>query len=301
MFRINFDNSQCKQILFGCSHDNGYARLLEQVVGDGSCNKVTLLEGVPFERELAAFRSKLQHTRFSDLFRANKISSPRFKHPYPVQSHYVVNGAYYGMVSSPAVGGTLSPSPHGYSNGATTSGYINGATDGKPAQQAINGNTRGALLEISNGSHNGATDAYQSSSHATSSAAVHDAPLVRSGSNGPAIASWAAAASTPAPPSAPSPAPVKATPPQAVKRNRAGQRIDHHHNFDHYEVKQLQTLKLCNLHFLRQDCKFPNSCSYNHTYKPTARERNVLEQIARTVPCRMGTGCDDPQCYNGHR
>ena len=43
----------CRQILFGCSHDNGYARTLESFADDGQAKaRVTLLEGVPFEKEL---------------------------------------------------------------------------------------------------------------------------------------------------------------------------------------------------------------------------------------------------------
>jgi len=44
----------CRQIVFGCSHDNGFARLLEQYTESGEAlQRITLMEGVPFEKELA--------------------------------------------------------------------------------------------------------------------------------------------------------------------------------------------------------------------------------------------------------
>ena len=64
----------CRQILFGCSHDNGYARLLEDVADSSILNSITLLEGVPFEKELAQLKSKYQTTRFNGLFRSSKIN-----------------------------------------------------------------------------------------------------------------------------------------------------------------------------------------------------------------------------------
>ena len=64
----------CRQILFGCSHDNGYARLLEDIADSTILDNITLLEGVPFEKELAQLRSKYQTTRFEGLFRTSKIN-----------------------------------------------------------------------------------------------------------------------------------------------------------------------------------------------------------------------------------
>ena len=318
MFKLNFVDTHCKQIIFGCSHDNGYARLLDEVVAEANCDKVTLLEGVPFERELAAYRPKFKHTHFDDLFRASKIPSPRLKQPYPASSQHAVTGMYPGMSSGIAGGAPLTSPLQHHANFnsplATTNGYTNGAMDGMSPQQTVNGNAHRVPIEAVNGSLNGAlggttngavngsaNGAYHNPSQVTSPAAVHDAPLARSGSNGPMAASWAAKASTPAPPTAPSPAPAKAAAQPTVKRNRVGQRIDDHQIFDREAVKQLQSLKLCNVHFLRHECNYESGCAYNHNYRPTKHEHDMLVQIARTVPCRMGTSCDDPKCFNGHR
>ena len=62
-------------MLFGCSHDNGYARLLEQYVDETEIHpRLTMLEGVPFEKELQGlpFRTK----KFPGIFRDLKIVVP---------------------------------------------------------------------------------------------------------------------------------------------------------------------------------------------------------------------------------
>ena len=59
-------------MLFGCSHDNGYARLLDQYIDETEIHpRLTMLEGVPFEKELQAlpFRTK----KFPGIFRDRKI------------------------------------------------------------------------------------------------------------------------------------------------------------------------------------------------------------------------------------
>ena len=45
----------CRQVLLGCSHDNQYARLLNQYKDDEALRRVTLLEGAHFEKDLAIF------------------------------------------------------------------------------------------------------------------------------------------------------------------------------------------------------------------------------------------------------
>ena len=52
-FKLYLYDYHCRQILLGCSHDNGYARLLEQHTDAEALRRVTLLEGTPFEKELA--------------------------------------------------------------------------------------------------------------------------------------------------------------------------------------------------------------------------------------------------------
>jgi hypothetical protein len=72
MFKLYIYNYHCRQIIFGCSHDNGYARLLEQYSDDQEAiPRVSMLEGVPFEKELAVL--PFQKCRLSGLFRDGKF------------------------------------------------------------------------------------------------------------------------------------------------------------------------------------------------------------------------------------
>ena len=92
IFKLHLYDCHCRQIIFGCSHDNGYARLLEDLLADKpTINHITLLEGVPFERELAILKNTYETTKFSNLFRTTKISiyhppqpPPQFQYQPPL-------------------------------------------------------------------------------------------------------------------------------------------------------------------------------------------------------------------------
>ncbi|KAL9003254.1 MAG: hypothetical protein Q9188_003869 [Gyalolechia gomerana] len=74
LFKLHLSDYHCHHIFFGCSHDNGYARLLEQYTEPTLTKRITLLEGVPFEKELNSMRSQYSTVKFEDLFRTNKIN-----------------------------------------------------------------------------------------------------------------------------------------------------------------------------------------------------------------------------------
>ncbi|KAL9137811.1 MAG: hypothetical protein Q9175_000983 [Cornicularia normoerica] len=84
IFKLHLYDSHCRRILFGCSHDNGYARLLEDVADISIRHRITLLEGVPFERELSQLKSTYQTTRFEALFRTTKINIYNQQYPQPL-------------------------------------------------------------------------------------------------------------------------------------------------------------------------------------------------------------------------
>ncbi|KAH8696668.1 CCCH zinc finger protein [Talaromyces proteolyticus] len=73
-FKLNLYNCHCHQIFLGCSHDNGYARLLEETIADIELlGRISLVEGIPFERELESIKNSYRVTQFPDLFRTTKI------------------------------------------------------------------------------------------------------------------------------------------------------------------------------------------------------------------------------------
>ncbi|OCK93109.1 uncharacterized protein K441DRAFT_567191 [Cenococcum geophilum 1.58] len=72
-FKLYIHDVRCRHIFFGCSHDNGYARVLEELSTEQLyLDRITLLEGVPFEKELSAlpFNTK----KFETIFRSSKIN-----------------------------------------------------------------------------------------------------------------------------------------------------------------------------------------------------------------------------------
>ncbi|EEH04293.1 C-x8-C-x5-C-x3-H zinc finger protein [Histoplasma capsulatum G186AR] len=76
MFKLHLYNCHCHQIFLGCSHDNGYARLLEDTLADRDLvGRISLIEGVPFERELVPIKASYRVTKFEELFRTSKINT----------------------------------------------------------------------------------------------------------------------------------------------------------------------------------------------------------------------------------
>lgn len=106
--KLQLYDSHCRHIFFGCSHDNGYARLLEDLGDPYTNERITLLEGVPFEKELTMLKSKFNTTKFDGLFRTTKINIYQQQYPppqltpqlTPVQSQY--QSPYQPVMSRPS-------------------------------------------------------------------------------------------------------------------------------------------------------------------------------------------------------
>jgi len=93
---------------------------------------------------------------------------------------------------------------------------------------------------------------------------------------------------------------AKAATKPPISRNRLGQRIDppiKHNKEMHDRVKRL---KLCNVHYLSDDCPYGSACCHVHNYKPSAQELAMLRLVARMAPCKRGSECDDAKCIFGH-
>jgi len=72
--RLHLYDCHCHAVLLGCSHDNDYARILEEVVADSEiAEHLTLLEGVPFEKDIAAIEDQFKTIKFENLFRCSKL------------------------------------------------------------------------------------------------------------------------------------------------------------------------------------------------------------------------------------
>ncbi|KAK8209503.1 hypothetical protein IWZ01DRAFT_572578 [Phyllosticta capitalensis] len=239
--KLNLRNRHCRQILLGGSHDNGYTRILGEIVNyEQAVQKITLIEGVPFAREYGSLPFRVR--KFGELFRPQKINlyEPGLPTPFPPPGL----GLYQNQLQSPG----------------TPTSIVSPATDNMMSPASV------------------------------------ASPTSATGTGWANVA--AKAARLPAPPN-PTPALRDSS---GIPRNRKGQRIDPptgNPGID--EVTRVKRLKMCNVHFLRNECPYSKACTHVHDYKPTKAEIETLKLVARSQPCIHGTGCNDPKCIYGHR
>ena len=181
--------------MFGCSHDNGYARLLEDATDRKNLDQITLLEGVPFERELAALQSKYRSTRFEGLFRTQKINL----HQHYMQPPPTHKGSSHIGAPNPTYESPYQPPQPAYQ-----------------APQPYYQSTQGVQATY------GQTQPVQQTPQRPSSTMTNGNPKMN-----PNATSWATAAlSAAARPASPPPTPQRSPAVPSVNRNKYGQRID---------------------------------------------------------------------------
>jgi hypothetical protein len=271
-FKLFSQDLHCRRVFLGCSHDNGYARTLEQCSDNPELlDKVVLLEGVPFEKELVPLPYSTK--KFPGLFRESKINLWSAANMFnPPQSSTPMHSSpkTYNMLSGlpsrfPAPAQSPSPSP-------VDSPLLTRATSMK--------------LSRTPSSSTLASDSFPALKPA--------APVV--------MGTWAAKAAAPAPFAPVSPDYKPANREELIARNRAGQRVDPPcKDYDKTEVDRVKKIKMCNVHFLRKECPFDTNCTHLHAYKPTKEELSTLRLVARMAPCQNGSGCQDIKCIYGHR
>ncbi|KAH6642315.1 hypothetical protein C7974DRAFT_385225 [Boeremia exigua] len=266
-FKIFSQDYHCRRLLFGCSHDNGYARVLEECSDKPEVvSKVILLEGVPFEKELLPLPYGTK--KFSDVFRDSKL---------------VVWNNSYGPSQHRRVSDTVSPSRKAYDISTRPPGRYPASTP-QVMDSPIPSRATAVGLPRTPSSSTIASDGF-----VTNKAA-------------PLMNSWAAKAAAPPPPMSVVPSYEPADRNEVIARNRAGQRIDPPcKDYDKTEVDRVKKLKLCNVHFLRQECPYGMQCTHQHNYDPARSEIATLRLVARMSPCINGTGCQDIKCIFGHR
>ncbi|MCJ1417127.1 hypothetical protein MMC32_003466 [Xylographa parallela] len=284
LFKLFVNNSHCKHIIFGCSHDNGYARLLEDISGQAMPSQITLLEGVPFERELAIMKSRYLFTRFDNLFRSTKINIYQQQYQQPQQIRPPA-------ISQPQSMSQMTASQLNNLQSLHSSGLPNGVSDGLPITQVA--------TPVQQPQQAGYQSPYYPSMIRTPSESTNNSMM------NPLAASWAtkAISAPPAQIASPPPTPQPPTLENANKipRNKFGQRIDPTIQYDKNEVRRVQKLHMCNVHFLRHDCPYGDDCTHDHFYKPNKNELMTLRVVARGTPCHFGSACDDIKCIYGHR
>ncbi|KAA8618628.1 hypothetical protein TUN199_08273 [Pyrenophora tritici-repentis] len=287
---------QCRRILFGCSHDNGYARTLEKCSDRTEMvNKVVLLEGVPFEKELLPLPYKTK--KFPKLFRDKKLSVIPWG-AAPVAA--TVGTTVFGTPSLTAPvfvpGSTFDPKADSKasSNGLAVTGLPPRFPAPGPAAVQQPPST---LMDSPLPSRAQLNTLPRTPSCSTITS--EEFPAIK-----PSMTTWASKAAAPPPPQAAPVQPVYkvADRDELIARNRAGQRVDPPcKDYDKAEVDRIKRMKLCNVHFLREECPYDNKCTHLHGYHLTSDEKATLRLVARMAPCIYGSGCEDNKCIYGHR
>ncbi|MCJ1411249.1 hypothetical protein MMC19_005337 [Ptychographa xylographoides] len=204
LLKLYLYNCHCRHILFGCSHDNGYARLLEDVNDRTMPNHITLLEGVPFERELAAMKSRYVTTKFENLFRTTKIN---------VYQQYQQPPQVRPPLSQPQSMPQLLPTQT-QMQPSLLDGVHNGLQNGLQSLQIANSSQTPQQVPYQS--------QYQPAMDRTPSASTNNSAM------NPMATTWANKAVAAAPPqlASPPPTPQPADNGNKIPRNRLGQRID---------------------------------------------------------------------------
>ncbi|KAF1834674.1 hypothetical protein BDW02DRAFT_323474 [Decorospora gaudefroyi] len=266
-FKLYSRDYHCRRLLFGCSHDNGYARALEECSDRAELvNKVVLLEGVPFEKELVPLPYGTK--KFPGLFRDTKINVWR------------PGAAFIPPQSSRPIDAKGSPI----------------ASSGLPARfPAARSPAEPTFMDSPLPSSAMLTKLPRTPS--TSTLDSDGFPALK-----PTVMNWAAKAAAPPPPAPLAPVYKPISREEVIARNRAGQRVDPPcKDYDKVEVDRIKKIKLCNMHFLRQECPYEEKCSHLHAYRPTDDELSTLRLVARMAPCVHGSACQDIRCIYGHR
>ncbi|KAG5288781.1 CCCH zinc finger DNA binding protein [Histoplasma capsulatum G186AR] len=140
-FKLHAGNVHCKHIVFAGSTDNGYARLLGPYSSTTDfCKRVTMLEGPPFEKELAQLKDKYRTTSFPTVFRDTKLppirrvsfSATPIYEPNPTKSPPSYASAASFSSSPPAYNGSRPSTPApvektpGSPSGANGPAWFNG-------------------------------------------------------------------------------------------------------------------------------------------------------------------------------
>lgn len=265
----------CARLLFGCSHDNGYARALEEYSDRSDIVKKTvLLEGVPFEKELLPLPYGTK--KFPGLFRDTKIVTYGASNPYS-----------YGLAAASSNDASFTPKHYNI-------------LSGMPSRFPASSRQSSGLLDSPIPSKAALSMSALPRTPSSSTIASDDYPPLSK----PASGTWASLAAAPAPKHTEleSIQPTLIPRHEQVARNRAGQRIDPPcKNYDKAEVDRVKKLKLCNVHFLRKECPYDKGCTHEHDYRPSNDELMTLRLVARMAPCTFGSGCQDSKCIYGHR
>ncbi|CAK4030169.1 Hypothetical predicted protein [Lecanosticta acicola] len=292
-FELHIWNVHCQHILFGCSHDNGFARLLEKYALDAFvAPRMTLLEGVPFEKELVALDT-YKTTKFEGVFREAKVVvAPDLLTDFS-RGRQDSKNAFNPTsgIFTPASSRTPAPQTPLFSPRS-------GPGVASPAPSASVSTRREPMTRTNSIASSSAVS--ESLSTGISKESVTSSAT--GGSGGWANIARASATLPYKDLTRPAPEPKIAGP--VIRQNRAGQRLDPDMAYDHDKVYELKKQKYCNQHYIGRGCCHyeagNGACPHKHDAKLNKDELKWLRVVARETVCKKGTACLEFDCIYGH-
>ncbi|KAJ6144760.1 hypothetical protein N7470_008655 [Penicillium chermesinum] len=81
-FQVFLYNCHCHQIFLGCASNSEYARFLDETTKEGDLTgRISLVEGIPFDKELDSAKASYRIARFPDVLRSSKLA-PAYMAPW---------------------------------------------------------------------------------------------------------------------------------------------------------------------------------------------------------------------------
>lgn len=86
-FKTYLYDCHCHQIMLGFSNDSFYAKMLEETIQDPTVSShITLLEAVPFDKEIASLKTNFKTTKLENVFRNTKLGPAPIVPKGPLQA-----------------------------------------------------------------------------------------------------------------------------------------------------------------------------------------------------------------------
>lgn len=291
MFRIFINNMQCRQIIFGGCHDNGYIPTLEPYKRDEEISKrITLLESTPAQPGFQNLGYDI--TSFPSVFRSDPLPESRVVPERALPQRHISNGA-----------SDFRPQPsHFVPNEHTSAGQA--APGNVFSSSSPSTSTSSSLDPKQSSTPVSASPVSSTVMQATMPVRVAAVPMKSPGKAHATPSTWAAVGNNDTVPKTINIASTKPTVRKAIFLNGDQHRIDTAlPKADESASRAVQSRikhqgKLCNTWHLNNRCNNSSGsgCEFSHEPKLSTAERNALRHKARELPCFKSGSCRDYDC-----
>ncbi|KAJ5894062.1 hypothetical protein N7495_005753 [Penicillium taxi] len=150
-FQIFLYNCHCHQIFLGCASNSEYAHFLDETMEDGDLSgRISLLEGVTFDKDLETAKSTYRTAKFPEVFRTTKLAPSwiaPWKSTLPSRALMTPSPSQQFQTPPPPLSRTstnTSTSGTGTGTGATLPAAVK-LTDASPDFQVVRSKVSGSL------------------------------------------------------------------------------------------------------------------------------------------------------------